>query len=441
MNLKRKAVLTVVLLFAVLLVAAGCSKVNDPYKINDADSYNFSVKYDANGGTFTTNTSVIVDSYDLSQVKKNAQGQAEIALLSPDNAVRGNNAFTAIRNGYFLAGWYTQRTEAGTDDNGNTLYTYSGKWDFDKDILTADPNKSYSASNPELTLYAAWIPMFQVEYYVLGTNELLGSNTYDPTQADMIKMPQWNTDTGAIKMNNIPKRDKYTFNGAYLDAQGTVPITGEQIAHTGTVNYENATAENPIMKIYVDWKAGEWYRIYTAKQFVKTANLSGCYEIMADLDFTDEIWPSVLMHGNFTGIIQGNGHTFSNIQLTQKNNNKMNSGLFGNLTADAQLTDLTFRNVTFTMEGGTRAVGAAFGLLAGTVSDGAVLNNVQIKQSTLQIDSRCYFQTEDYSIGLVCGMGNATIDASEITCVAVGSNPEKVQITVSGNTVTVKITA
>ena len=107
MNLKRRAVLAAALLIAVLFVAVGCGKSNDPYKINDADSYNFSVKYDANGGIFTTNTSVIVDSYDLSQVGKNAQGQAEIALLSPDNAARGNNAFTAIRNGYFLAGWYS----------------------------------------------------------------------------------------------------------------------------------------------------------------------------------------------------------------------------------------------------------------------------------------------------------------------------------------------
>jgi len=440
MKLKRKAVITAVLLLLTIGMIAGCNQANNPYQANDADSYRFSVKYDANGGTFTTNTSVIVDSYDLSQVNKNNQGQAEIALLSPDNAARGDNAFAAVRNGYFLAGWYRERTEAGTDKDGNKLYTYSGKWDFETDILTADPNGDYSAAEPEVTLYAAWIPMFRIEYYVLGSDELLGAESYDPTRDGALVMPQWDVKTGTIKLNDIPKRDNYTFTAAYLDAQGTEPITTDTVAHTGTVNYENATAENSTMKIYLDWKEGEWFRIYTAEQFSDNAKLNGNYEIMADLDFTDEIWPTALMHGNFTGTIIGNGHTFSNISLTQTNNSKPNSGLFGNLSEGAQISDVKFQNVSFTIKGGTRIAGASFGLLAGTISGENVLSNVQILESTLQIDSGCYFANDDYTIGLICGMGSASIDASQITCVAAGDHPEKVQITVSGETVTVSFT-
>jgi hypothetical protein len=78
--------------------------------------------------------------------------------------------------------------------------------------------------------------------------------------------------------------------------------------------------------------------------------------------------------------------------------------------------------------------------LAGTISDGAVLTDVRVTNSVLKIDSGCYFGADDYSIGLICGMGSDTkLDHSGITCTAVGDAPETVNITVNGNTVTVAI--
>ena len=47
----------------------------------------------------------------------------------------------------------------------------------------------------------------------------------------------------------------------------------------------------------------------------------------------------------------------------------------------------------------------------------------------------------DYSIGLLCGAGDATVvENAQITCVPTGKNPENVQITIEGNDVTVEIT-
>lgn len=438
MNLKIKAILTAVLLLVPLTFACGCSEVEDPYQINDAENYTLSVKYDANGGTFTTNTFVIVDSYDLSQMKTDSEGMAQVALLSPDAEARGKNAFTAVNNGYFLAGWYAERTQTGVDSSGNPQYTYSGKWDFEKDRLAVDPKKSHSAAEPELTLYAAWIPVFQIEYYALDTCELLSTVSYNPTVAEKIELPQWDQTTGAIKMNDVPKRENYTYNGAYLDEKGKQAVTEEAISHIGTVDYETATAKNATMKLYIDWKEGEWYRIYNADQFLDNASLNGCYDIQADLDFAGKIWPTVMMYGNFNGTIQGNGHTFSKISMEQTNNSKQNAGLFGQLSETAKLSDLTFRNVTFTIKSGTRVAGTSYGLLAGTISDKTAFTNVQILNSTLQINTGCYFGTDDYTIGLLCGMGSAPIDFSQISCKAVGDDPGKVIITVSGNAVTVK---
>ena len=191
------------------------------------------------------------------------------------------------------------------------------------------------------------------------------------------------------------------------------------------------------MKLYVDYLEGEWYNIYTAEQFADHASLKGNYILHADLDFSDEIWPTSLMYGNFTGTIEGNGFGIKNVDLRQTNNKKVNAGLFGNLTADAKLNNVNFENVSFTIEAGTLMKGTSFGLFAGTISDGASLESVTVTNSTLKIDSGCYFGDDDYAIGLICGMGSdSKLDPSGINCMAVGDAPETVNITVNGNTVT-----
>ena len=167
------------------------------------------------------------------------------------------------------------------------------------------------------------------------------------------------------------------------------------------------------------------------------ANPNGSYMICADLDFADETWPTAYLYGNFSGTIQGNGYTFKNIQIEQNNSSKINAGLFGQITQDAQISDLKLENVTFTIKAGTRMAGACYGLFAGTVSADATIQNVQIKNSTLQIDSSCYFGTDDYVIGLICGMGDPNIDDGGITCIAVGDVPESIVVTVTDGMVTV----
>lgn len=430
-NVKKRAILAAFLLLLTLTFVTGCAKEIDPYEQNDADDFNVSVKYDANGGIFTTNTSVIVDSYNVSEMKVNGAGKAEIALIAPDNAYRGNDAFTAINNGYFLAGWYTERTE--TSDG----YTYSGKWNFEEDVLEVDPNGEYTSAEPVLTLYAAWVPLFEIEFCDLATGEYLDSYTFNPTTESEILVPQWDEESGAVEMYRFPARSGYTFNGAYYDAAGTQAVNGETVQHSGVIDYATGTVQNASMKLYVDWTEGEWYHIYTVEQFLDNASVNGNYVIHADLDFSGGIWPTSLMHGSFAGTIEGNGHTISNVEVTQTNNSKVNAGMFGNLSEKASISDLTFENVTFTIKGGTRVVGTSFGLFAGTITEGASLTGVSIKNSTLQIDSACYFGVDDYVIGLVCGMGNAElVDSADITCKAVGDNPDSLQITVTGNEVT-----
>ena len=437
MKMNVKAILIACLLLVLVLFAAGCGQVETPYQINDAENYSVSVKYDANGGTFTTNSSVIVDSYNVSTLKTNAEGKAEIALVEPESEMRGKNAFTAVNNGYFLAGWYAERTETGTDENGNPTYTYGGKWDFAADRLTVDPAGTYSASEPVLTLYAAWVPLFQVRFYDLTSGEDLGSYTFNPQTEAELNVPGWDEETGAIEMYQFPARAGYTYSAAYYDQAGTQSVEGDMLTHPGTVDLQTAQAKDSVLNVYVDWMDGEWYHIYNVEQFLDNASVNGSYVIHADLDFTDKIWPSSLMYGTYSGTIEGGGHTFSGISIEQTNNSKTSAGLFGSLSETAAITDLNLQNVTVTIKSGTRMAGTSYGLLAGTVSENSTVSNVTIADSCLQIDSGAYFGTDDYVIGLVCGMGDPGIDHSGITCAAVGAAPESIVITVTDGTVTV----
>ena len=432
-----KAILIACLLLALALFAAGCGEVQTPYQQNDADNYTVSVKYDANGGSFTTNTPVIVDSYNVQDMKTNSAGMAQIALIEPENAQRGKNAFTAVNNGYFLAGWYAERTETGTDANGNPTYTYSGKWDFAADRLEVDPNAAHTASEPVLTLYAAWVPLFEVQFYALDSGESLGSYSFNPQAQDAGSVPVLDEETGAYEMYHFPARNGYTYAGCYYDAAGTQAVTTGALEHPGTVDMATAQAENSVLSVYVDWVEGEWYHIYNVEQFLDNASVNGSYVIHADLDFEGEIWPSSLMHGTFNGAIQGNGHTFSNITMEQTNNSKTATGLFGGLGETASVTDLNLQNVSLTIKKGTRMAGSSFGLFAGTVSEGAEIANVTVADSRLLIDAAAYFGTDDYTIGLVCGMGQTPIDPSGISCEATGDAPESIVITVTDGTVTV----
>ena len=437
-KIKSALLLTVLLMVACLLCACGGEETQ--FDKNDASGYNVSVKFDANGGEFTTNCYTIVDSFNISGMATNANGKVELALIDPSNALRGaNDTYNVAKTGYFLAGWYATRNEV-VDANGNVTYTYENKWDFEQGRLEVDPNAGHTASEPVITLYAAWIPMFEINFYDRASGELLKTETYNPTEDVTYYVPVWDTESGAIKMFKFPSKPGYTFDAVYYDAEGTQPAT-EQLVHTGNVDQATGTAVNPSMNVYVDWIQGEWYHIYTAQQLASNANRTGYYELHADLDFTDVNWPNSFMYGDFSGKIIGNGHTISNVTVVQNNNSATRFGLFGGLVAGAELRDVTFSNITATLQAGVRVSGAAYGLFAGNIAADAVLENVTLSGAKLQIDSDCFFSSSDYVIGLISGMGDISkLTYTDVVCEAVGDAPETVTIELDEQTMIVTVT-
>ena len=431
---KAIALSALALVFATFFV--GCSAEPTEYEKNDELGYTVSVKFDANGGEFTTGTTVIVDSFNLETVPKDANGKALLALLDPMDPSRIGEDKATAKDNCFLVGWY-QQCEKSVDENGNETFTYAKPWDFEKDVVTVDPNAAHSATEPVLTLYAAWAPKLEIEVREIGTDHVLSAE-FNPSNGMTLTTPTWNEQTGKFDMFNIPKREGYTLKALYLDEEGQQPITDESFLHSAVINYENATVENEKLTLYAEYEQGEWYRIYTVDQLKDNAGVNNCYEIMADLDFTGESWPTALMQGNYNGVIRGNGHKISNVTFEQSNNDKTGYGLFGGLSEASVIENLTFDNICFTVKSGAKKSDTYIGLFAGRISDGATISNVAVTNSVLQIDAKAYFMTEQYAIGLVCGRGDASlVDPAQITCEIVGENPDGKTVTVSGNSVTI----
>lgn len=443
-----KLLLIAALLGLAILTLAACSKWEKPYVSADAEGYTVSVRFDANGGMFAgTNDVFLVDVFNPATSPKNASGKAEIALISPDDTRRENNAFEVSNTGYFLAGWYRERA-LRTDENGNALdvdgnlcsvsgkeqgYVYGGRWDFAKDRLEVDPNGTYSSAEPAMTLYAAWIPYYTYEFYALdaaGRFELIQTE-----QLLELTLPEWNANTGKLDMKRFPTINGKTFDKAFLDPEMTSEIT-ESVG--GSVDLEKGISNAKTIKIYTTWLEGEWFHIHTAKQFYENSKPGANYVICADLDFSNQIWSPTLAKGEFRGTILGNGHKFSNVKVTQGDTKQEAGGLFGKLAATATIKDLTVENLTYTVQAGTirqNKPSASFGAFAGVIADGATLSNVTVTNTKLLIDASALiteYGVEVYAIGLFSSDGTyGEISTNGIVCELINNEENKLSLTVN----------
>ncbi len=435
-----KLLLAGLIIGAAAILAACAGDWEPPYEDLDKQGYTVSVRYDINGGVFgSTSDMYVIDVYKLEDAVKG------VPLLEPNNPLRGDNAYTiSHREKYFHVGWYQNR-ELRVDADGNALdvygqkcsdsglpqgYIYSDPWDFEGSLFTVDANGDYNSADNTMTLYAAWVPYFTYEFYAV--NPATGAfEKYDTLYKDRLSFPVEEEGAVSATLRDFSKRDNMTFISAYLDPDMTVTHDPSQPL-TGTVDYEHGIVTDHTLKIYTEWREGTWYKIYTAQQFYKNSHPNASYEIMADLDFSEIGWSPALPYNHYTGHIIGNGHTFRNITVTQGDVGKVNGGLFGVLTASAKIEDLTLENITYTIAAGSKMPDASFGLLAGSMYEGATLSGVTVKDSQLIIDA-AVFPSKTYNLGLLCGSGmqNAGgIDLSGITCTAQNNAAGKIQIEV-----------
>ena len=416
-----KNIIAAALAVAAVGALSSCSQWDTPFEELDESGSNVSVRFDVGEGMFAGATTevFVIDVFNPTEFEKNSSGKHEIPLVEPDSKLRGDSAFEVSRTGYFLAGWYSERT-LRTDANGDPLdefgqltsvsgrpqgYTYSGKWDFSEDRLEIDPEGEYSSENYSMTLYAAWIPYYTFEFYSKDS-----VSPYATVTSKELKIPEWSD--GALSMKNFPKRENKTLDGVYLDEEYT-SAAGASI--TGAVDYERGISLTPTVKVYTTWREGNWYKIETAQQFLGRASMNGSYEILADLDFDGKLWPRAFTQGAYSGKIIGNGHKMSNITVRQTDTQNIYAGLFGSVAESAAFENVNFENVTFCLYAGSRMTGAAFGLFSGSVASAAVFTNVTLT-GVFEIYPDVNVNNSSCSYGLVVGTGNVPEDLdAEVT--------------------------
>lgn len=402
MKSKILSIMAVLLVCAALMSLTSCSQWGDPYDALDKEGSAVSVKYIADldeptaenpsvGVFANTNGVTVVNVYDIRKYTPNSSGKVEIALTEPNDKNKGNNTFSVSKDGHILAGWFVAEPRVNANgeplDNDGNLVSESGKpqgyllgekWDFSTDKLTLDAVGEYSSSSPELTLVAKWMPYVSFEFYEKeGTGfKLLGTkNTMS------LELPEWKD--GSLNYKTFLSIPGRTYKAAYLDEAMTELITSKV---EGVYNYETGELETKTIKIYTEWLEGEWYQASTVSQFKSFAK-KGNIELLADLDFTGEVWPTSLTGGSFTGTIEGNGHTIKGITATgysTKGGDIAHGGIFGSLGEGAVIRNVTFSDVTYTVMSAVKATSASFGLFAGD-NLGATLENVTLKNSVLVV--------------------------------------------------------
>ena len=459
----RFYLLGLVLVFMFGLVACKSNSKLDQLR---KEGYVITVRYEANGGKYINRAGVtIIDMINPTDYEQDSSGMVHIKLDEPTDSKRpqsGNEPIIVTRSDYFLVGWYTNKTIRTNSDgkvvneNGDALveingkyyldsnneevsepaYDYSGYWDFN----TSTIDYKIGSGEYELTLYAVWSTFFEFNYYyqVNGvwtklnnvtkfnyvTTNREGSNTFDK---DTIWVPTWND--GAMvyscKYNDnnqydFPKVDGMTFNSAYEDMECSKEITSS-FEHKGTIDYATGKAVNKVQNIYVKYDQGEMYRITEARQLVNNANLNGIYEIQADLDFTGLNWPTLFDVGVFNGKIytkDNANYTFSNINVKHSSASAKNGGLFGNISKDATISNITFENVTLDLvsTGTNKNKGLNIGLFAGNIDKDATLTNVKVS-GTIKIGNVTL--SDEYLINLVTNSNSEKVTTDGVIHVVI----------------------
>ena len=399
------AVIAAALIIGVIIaIINGSKSYFDTY---EKEGFTVSVTFDSNGGTFKGSDSSIVDLYNPDNI-----GEDGIKLLAPDDERRDKNNIMQVTNpGYFLAGWYTERTPIDENDP-DAGYTYSGKWDFENDRVMIDPDERYSADESVLTLYAAWVPYYSFEIYT--TDESGNSYLLSTVSALNLTIPEWHEGDVTLSMDNFPTREGYTLipdSICYFDTMEKVTATedGSKKIITGEWDELTATSKTPTIRLYTEWQEGKTYNIYSVDDLVKNADTEGYYYLHADLDFSNTDWPAAFLNGKFNGKIFGNGRTISNVSFESTSRSTLSGGMFSSFGESAYIENVKFENITHTIDLMAVAQDATFGLLAGSASNGATFKDVTLSGKLVFGDNCSSLAASDnFTIKTLIGNGDTT---------------------------------
>ena len=156
------------------------------------------------------------------------------------------------------------------------------------------------------------------------------------------------------------------------------------------------------------------YEIHSSLGLYKMANVDTegkTFKLMNALDMSGKSWNPV---AGFKGTFDGNGKTITGLSVKSS---ASNVGLFADVQAGATVKDLTLENVTVTVSGNAKYVGAIAGTNAGAITNVNVIGTIT--------DTRAADAADEAYYGVVAGKCEATGTITGGTAVSIKDGAEK----------------
>lgn len=369
-RIKKLLICALILLCGISALTA-CSLGTTVEKEKDKYGLTAQVTYHANGGSFSTNTAEATIYY---KEGSKALDVGTVPLKSGTLSVKNPN--------HTLGGWYY----AETDEEGNILYV-----DEENGIVEIGEKVDFSValkSGDAWDVYADWRVDQKLEVLLaadesLGEGIAYGDTVYKP--GDVLKEFEFSSG-GTVEQ---PSNDMIT--GKREDGPAGYVRAGyyEDEACTKAVDWpvrESEGEEN--VKIYVKYLTDDWTVVSTAAgvcDMLTNTSAEYKYYISDDIDCNGAEALTLPVNGEFSGVIRGNGHTVSNLKISNTALARNSTvSLFGRIKSGASISDLTMKDVTMELSSANNAPIFAYFISSGT-EEGATVKNITVDGGEMSV--------------------------------------------------------
>lgn len=398
---KKLKVIFLTILSAVCAACAfaGC-KVGREGREEVLKDYKAHVTYFANGGYFDGSTTLTVrDLYFKNDPSSEGYNEAGVPFFE---ITGDSNGMKVARTGYDLLGWYEPETYSEGEHKDEVIYTYDEAntipvfplYDEDGKQITDDEddrpvfarvgvdeqipeNKVFVkpsdvpvtsqrrvADDETLVVCADWAPSLKMKYVLVCEDgvEFEAADGAKYKNGDTLRVDDFGDGEVASPTSLAPLAlNGATFVRSYSDAELTQKV--ETLSRP-----EEIDENDPSVTVYSHYLAGEWTIVGN-----NATQLSGMFSnmysyqdpkkfyIVEDIDcatmsnFSLSLVELAAQVGGGTvtdATIVGNGHKISNLKFSNSNvANRSAYSIFGNVSADFKVSDLTLENITIDLSG------------------------------------------------------------------------------------------
>lgn len=409
MKFKTKVKIVILCILAVTLCVccAGCIGEMTAWDFLKGQNANQSITYYANGGKFGQ-----LGSEGASKDTVDIYYKENVNVISDDFTCTANEDYYLNRPGYTFQGWYAAKTDA----DGNPEYLC---YDKDGNLVDADSDKiakkvlqisdtpadtSPIKKDEHRYFCAAWsqdayllVKLVSNEAVEISKAVTVGGETFEAGHtfnpgdyiASAIFTTSGNVSSVTLSAISIAESDGHTFLQYYQDEECNTPISryvrGE----------DEQEGENSI--VYAKYIKGKYTIVKdvndVANMFQNLDSGKSYYFFNTDKNEIDMTGRSISLK-NTTECnvkIYGNGFTIKNLTYGRELvpfsvTGGSNYSMFGKLTAEASINDLTLQNITMTVTARSGiTANTTFYAISREVVEGATFTGFAIEGITLKM--------------------------------------------------------